>query len=383
MIEIERLIFVCPDLEEACNHPNWKRFCISPVRQTRPFMKSRYILFKNIMLELLQVIDNQDCKDFVFFEEWKQSRQPTWISTGCKVSNLEDALYECKKFNIDLIENFIRKDADYKKGFKYRSCLLSKKWCDKHAYLTEYDSLFLEHRLKQICYEPLKRDNFELKIPDFSLADLVNQKNYNIEDQGRVKLEALQNASDEKVASYDFGWMSLDIGIQFGIYSFRKAKQSDVDGIAYVHATSWHETYSGLLDDRVINKFNLENRKKMWKAFLQKETITQEAYVAECSDRIVGIASWQEMPDCIELLALYVLAECQCQGIGQTLFKQIKKLAEEKDKPLITRVLKGNRATSFYEKMGLIFIKSEEKKFRKHPHSRVNFFQKYKKNRLS
>jgi GNAT superfamily N-acetyltransferase len=361
MIEIERLIFVCPDLEEACSDSNWKKFCISPIRQTRPFMKSRYVLFKNIMLELLQVIEDQDCEDFVFFEEWKQSHQPTWISTGCKVNNLEDALRECKKFNIDLIENFIRTDEEYKKGFKYRSCLLSKKWCEKHVYLTEYDDLFLDHRLKQICKEPLKKDSFDVKIPNLSLEDLANQTSHSIEEQGRVRLNIFQNTPDGKIASHDFGWMALDIGIQFGMYSLRKAKRSDVDGMAYVHAISWQETYSGFLDDQIISKFNLENRKKMWSGFLEKKTAAHEAYVADHSDRIVGIASWHETPDHIELLALYVLAEFQHNGIGRALFKQVEKNATEKDKPLITWVLKGNKAASFYEKMGLKFIKSEEK----------------------
>jgi GNAT superfamily N-acetyltransferase len=324
-------------------------------------MKSRYVLFKNVMLELLQVIENQDCEDFVFFEEWKQSHQPTWISTGCKVNNLEDALCECEKFNINLIENFVRTDTEYKKGFKYRSCLLSKKWCEKYVYLTEYDDLFLDHRSKQICTEPFKKDIFNAKIPDFSLEDLANQKSHSIEEQGCVRLNIFKNTHDGKIASLNFGWMVLDIGIQFGVYSLRKAKRSDANSMAFVHATSWQETYASLLDDQIISKFNLENRKKMWRGFLEKETAAQEAYVADHSDRIVGIASWHETSDHIELLALYVLAQFQCNGIGKALFKQVEKHAAAKDKPLITWVLKGNRAASFYEKMGLKFIKTEEK----------------------
>lgn len=361
MMEIERLVFVCPDLEEACSHPCWKKFCISPIRQTRPFIKSCYILFKNIMLELLQVVEHKDAENFVFFEAWKQSRQPTWVSTGCIVNNLELALDECKKHSIDSIEDFVRADIDYEKGFKHRSSLLSKKWCGKHVYLTEYDSLFLDQRLKSICGEPMKKSAYTVKIPSLSLEDLADEKIYDIEKQGRVKLNVFKDTLEEEITSYDFGWIVLHLGIQCGMSSLRKAELSDADAMAYVHATSWQETYTGLLDDHVISKFNVDNRKKMWTAFLQKDVDSQRAYVAVNSGKIVGIASWNETANHVELLTLYVLSEFQSQGIGKSLFKQVEKDAAQKGKQLITWVLKENKATFFYEKMDLKFVKSEEK----------------------
>lgn len=141
----------------------------------------------------------------------------------------------------------------------------------------------------------------------------------------------------------------------------RRAELSDADAMAYVHATSWQETYKGLLDDHVISKFNVDNRKKMWAAFLQKDIDTQRAYVAVNSGKVVGIASWHETADHVELLTLYVLSDFHNQDIGKSLFKQVEKDAAQKGKQLITWVLKENKATSFYEKMGLKFVKSEEK----------------------
>ena len=145
------------------------------------------------------------------------------------------------------------------------------------------------------------------------------------------------------------------------MYSLRKAVPSDTDAMAYVHATSWQETYTGLLEDHIISKFNIENRKGMWAAFLQKNIDSQRAYVAVHSDKVVGIASWNETTDHVELLTLYVLSEFQRQGIGSSLFKQVEKDADEKGKRLITWVLKENKAAFFYKKMGLKLIKSEEK----------------------
>jgi ribosomal protein S18 acetylase RimI-like enzyme len=146
------------------------------------------------------------------------------------------------------------------------------------------------------------------------------------------------------------------------MYSLRRAEQSDADAMAYVHATSWKETYTALLDDHIISKFNVENRKKMWTTFLQNESSTKRAYVVVNSGKIVGIASWHETADHVELLTLYVLAEYQGLGIGKSLFKQAEQDAFAKGKRLITWVLKENPATFFYEKMGLMLIKSEDKK---------------------
>jgi len=78
------------------------------------------------------------------------------------------------------------------------------------------------------------------------------------------------------------------------VYSFRRAELSDVDAMAYVHVTSWKETYKGLLDNNVIDKFDLENRKKMWAGFLQKDC-TSIAYVARASEKIEAIASSQRI----------------------------------------------------------------------------------------
>lgn len=132
--------------------------------------------------------------------------------------------------------------------------------------------------------------------------------------------------------------------------------------MAYVHATSWQETYVDVLEDHIIRKFDFENRKKMWSEFFEKDTPLQGAYIVSDGDKLITIASWREIFNRIELLTLYVLKDFQRQSIGKALFKQVEKQAFEKDKPLITWVIKGNKARIFYEKMGMKFIKEEKKK---------------------
>lgn len=147
----------------------------------------------------------------------------------------------------------------------------------------------------------------------------------------------------------------------FVMHYLRTATFSDVEAMAYVHATSWKETYTGLLDDQILNKFNIKNRKKMWTTFLQKNIDSQDAYVAISSDRVVGIASWHEKETNVELLTLYVLLEFQSQGIGLDLFKHVENDAKAKGKKLITWVLENNKAKNFYKKMGMRLVKNEEK----------------------
>ncbi len=148
----------------------------------------------------------------------------------------------------------------------------------------------------------------------------------------------------------------------FAVNSLRVATQEDVDAMAYVHATSWQETYRNLLEDSVISSFNVDHRKKMWAKFLNGSTNSQRAYVAIVADRIVGIASWVEKDEQVELLTLYILKEFQQNGLGTSLFRQVEHDVLVKEKPLITWVLSSNKATAFYEKMGLKPVKTEEKK---------------------
>ncbi|MDB2613906.1 GNAT family N-acetyltransferase, partial [Chlamydiales bacterium] len=131
--------------------------------------------------------------------------------------------------------------------------------------------------------------------------------------------------------------------------------------MAYVHATSWQETYAGLLDKSVIEDFNELKRRNMWSSFLKNESNLQKAYVALMSDKIIGIASWRESNDQFELLTLYVLKEFQGLGIGKKLFKQIEKDTTKKGKHLMVWVLENNKSTAFYEKMGLLLNKVEKK----------------------
>lgn len=209
MMEVERLVFVCPDLEETFENPQWERFCISPIRQTRPFLRSRYVIFKNVMLELLQVTNHQDATNFVFFEQWKRANHPAWVGTGCRVDNLESMLIEYKKHRVYPVEEFVRIDCEYKKGFRHRSCLLSKEWCGKAVYLTEYDAHFFHQRHESICKDTFKQNTYQVQIPIVSLTDHTTKKESEI-DAECVTLNIFNNL-DEEECLCDFGWIVFSL----------------------------------------------------------------------------------------------------------------------------------------------------------------------------
>lgn len=146
------------------------------------------------------------------------------------------------------------------------------------------------------------------------------------------------------------------------MYSLRKAAPADSEAMAFVHVSSWRETYKDLLDESLINNFSEENRKKMWDSFLANNSEAQRAYVVLYDGKIVGLSSWRESTDHVELLTLYVLKEFHGKGLGKALFKKVEEDVAKKRKKLSTWVLKENNAKSFYKKMGLKFVKNQEKK---------------------
>ena len=116
----------------------------------------------------------------------------------------------------------------------------------------------------------------------------------------------------------------------FVLNSLRLATQEDTDAMAHVHATSWQETYRGLLEDSVINNFNVENRKKMWAKFLNSNAESQKAYVAVVADQVVGIASWVENGEHVELLTLYVLKEFHQNGLVLLYLEKLNRMQSSK-----------------------------------------------------
>jgi GNAT superfamily N-acetyltransferase len=142
----------------------------------------------------------------------------------------------------------------------------------------------------------------------------------------------------------------------------RRAGAGDERGMAEVHVESWKTTYQGIVSDEYLESLKIEEREESWK----RGIFHSVAFVAEEERGIVGFANGGPERSGIypdydgELYAIYLLKECQGQGAGQELVRQIAiALNKAGFRSLLVRVLRDNPSRYFYEALGGIRIGAE------------------------
>ncbi|GAA1729775.1 GNAT family N-acetyltransferase [Isoptericola hypogeus] len=136
----------------------------------------------------------------------------------------------------------------------------------------------------------------------------------------------------------------------------RPATPDDAAGCAFVHHTSWVETYSGLLPADHWESDTLERRTATWQRWLDDGMAVT---VAESGGQVVGIAfggagrgvGGHEPVRGRELWLLYVLAAHHGTGAGQALLDAVLPPGT----PAQLWVAEDNpRARRFYERNGFV-----------------------------
>lgn len=136
--------------------------------------------------------------------------------------------------------------------------------------------------------------------------------------------------------------------------TIRKMLPEDIEGKAYVHWKTWQEAYTGLVDQAYLEGLSVERsieRARRW---------PDNTLVAEAEGKIVGFACYgecrnEDMPDCGEVYAIYVLREYLGRKIGYALMNACFEALGAYPK-IAVWVLKGNeRAIRFYERYGFSF----------------------------
>jgi hypothetical protein len=207
LVFIERLVFVCRNLEGLFQNQVWKNFLLSPLRQTRRFVQSRYLVFRNVMLEFLEVTDERQGDKFVFFDEWKKSKNPTWVGIGIKVPDLDNTIFSCKKYNKNIIGKFTSESNDYSKRFKHQSALMDFKVQNRQIYFTEYDPQFERDRNHALFGTIDKRRKTPtIILPPINLAKETSYELLKIDDHNRI---CLHIKSDVKVNFLELDWISI------------------------------------------------------------------------------------------------------------------------------------------------------------------------------
>ena len=129
----------------------------------------------------------------------------------------------------------------------------------------------------------------------------------------------------------------------------------DRDGKAFVHYTSWMETYTGLMDPRILASHSLEKCQSIAEQYPENTLVLLDR---EQNDRVAGFACYNRrardfisVSKASEICALYLLREYQGRGLGKLLMERCLDCLPRSRVALL--VLKGNeRAIGFYAHMG-------------------------------
>lgn len=150
--------------------------------------------------------------------------------------------------------------------------------------------------------------------------------------------------------------------------SIRKAKDSDLNGIIRVNVETWKSAYKGVVPDKFIQGFVIRTQNKGWQKQLKNMIEENLFFVAEKSkSEIVGFAigglERNKNPNYKgELMGIYILKECQRQGIGKALTgKIVEGLIKMKVNTMLVWVLEDNPYRAFYETLeGKLVDKKED-----------------------
>lgn len=144
-------------------------------------------------------------------------------------------------------------------------------------------------------------------------------------------------------------------------YLIRKSVREDSFEIANVVATSWNETYKGIVPMRFLNELK-ENKEEVGQR-LYDNFETYRQLVLEINNQIVGFIRYGEAEDfeltnCGEIMAFYIIKEYQGYGYGRKLFEMAKNdLKKQGFDKMIIACLKGNPTNEFYKHMGGKYLK--------------------------
>ena len=126
-------------------------------------------------------------------------------------------------------------------------------------------------------------------------------------------------------------------------------------GKAYVHWKSWQEAYRGLISQEYLDNLMIETCEEYANKYPENTIIAKEG------ENVIGFVCYgeyrwkEELIDCGEIIAMYVLSEYYGKGVAQKLMQAgLEEIATYPKVAVL--VLKDNaRAIRFYEKCGYRF----------------------------
>ena len=142
------------------------------------------------------------------------------------------------------------------------------------------------------------------------------------------------------------------------IFTVRKAILSDSEGIARVRVDTWRAAYKGIVLDEILESLSVERDTARWQENFASSR-SPFVFVAEVEGQVVGFACGgpersRDPEYAGELYAIYILPECQGQGIGRALLDASRSwLRAHGFTSMLIWVLKENLpACGFYAALG-------------------------------
>ena len=147
----------------------------------------------------------------------------------------------------------------------------------------------------------------------------------------------------------------------------READPIDAGAIARVHVDTWRTAYAGILPAEFLAGLSYADREQMWQQALTADRPAMSMLVAETEGcEIVGFAYGAPEREGNrvyrgEIFAIYVLDECQRQGIGRLLFSAAAHhFLKHGINSMLLWVLEDNHpARQFYELMGGEYVEQK------------------------
>ena len=143
----------------------------------------------------------------------------------------------------------------------------------------------------------------------------------------------------------------------------RKKQKIDCSGITHVITICWNETYRGIVNDKILNNMYNNEDERTLKAINKFDENNNHEFVLLVDNEIVGYMNVgrsddEELENCGEIHALYIINKYHGNGFGKKLFNEgINELKNMGFDKMIIGCLEENKSNDFYKHIGGKFIK--------------------------
>jgi GNAT superfamily N-acetyltransferase len=148
--------------------------------------------------------------------------------------------------------------------------------------------------------------------------------------------------------------------------TIRPAAPADARGIAEVQVATWRTTYDTIVPRGYLDGLSVDDRERRWAPQLDPAGPAFAFVAVDGAGRVIGFASGGPRRDgdptyAGELYAIYLLAECQGQGVGSRLVVEVARDLAGRGMPsMLLWVFAANPARRFYEALGGVYLGEQQ-----------------------